>query len=191
MSGRAPSPQRTLRLSSPRRTGAAYACAFWELPSFGRVADGLDVMTVRIEHKRAVVVRVIVRPQSGRAVVAPARRHRRLVERVDLFPVRGAEGDMRRQEVGLAPTDPEIGLRRDAEADRVLELHDHRIAEWRKRGAIERLAPCDIGSVHSGVIDHFMSPGNSRARRRDIPAALSVRATGSRLRPTPRSADRR
>src|SRR5207248_1380558 len=155
MSERAPARRRTIRLSSPRRKEAAYACAFWELPSFRRVTDGLDVTTVRIEHERAVIVRVIVRSQSGRAVVASALRDRRLVERVDPFPVRGTEGDMSREDVGLALTNPEIGFRRNAEADRVLELHDDRIAERRKRGAIERLAPGDIGSVHSGVIDHF------------------------------------
>src|SRR5689334_22603522 len=132
MSGRTPARQRTIRLPSPRRKRTTYVCASWRVPSFRRMADRLDVVAVRIEHERAVVIRVIVRPQSGRPVVAPARRYRRLVERVDLLPIRGAKGDMRRQDCRLAVTDPEIGLRRDAEADRVLELHDHRIAEWRK-----------------------------------------------------------
>src|SRR5205814_6927920 len=129
MSERAPARRRTIRLSSPRRKEAAYACAFWELPSFRRVTDGLDVMTVRIEHERAVIVRVIVRSQSGRAVVASARRHRRLVERVDPFPVRGAEGDMSREDVGLALTIPAIVFRLNAYADPLHELADHRIPE--------------------------------------------------------------
>jgi hypothetical protein len=44
------------------------------------VADGFDVVAVGIEDERAVVVRPIVRPWTGRAEVAPAVRERGRME---------------------------------------------------------------------------------------------------------------
>ena len=44
----------------------------------------LEVVSVRVEHERAVVVRMVLRPQAGRAVVGAAGVERGAVERVDL-----------------------------------------------------------------------------------------------------------
>ena len=35
--------------------------SFWQEDLLRKVADGLDVMAVRVEHERAVVVRVVMR----------------------------------------------------------------------------------------------------------------------------------
>jgi hypothetical protein len=50
---------------------------------FRRVADRLDVVAIRIQHERAVIIRVIMRANAGRPVVAATCGHRSLVERID------------------------------------------------------------------------------------------------------------
>src|ERR1043166_3406169 len=62
----------------------------------GRVAHGLDIVSVGIEDKRRVVVCVIVRAQARRPVVAPAGAKRCPVERIDLRLVRGREREVER-----------------------------------------------------------------------------------------------
>ena len=77
------------------------------------MAHRLDVVPVRVEHERAVVVRVVVRADARRAVVLAARRHCGLVERVDDGAVLRADRDVHRpvgspsppiQKSGLPPT---------------------------------------------------------------------------------------
>ena len=54
---------------APKRLVSAF---LEESAPLGRaVADGLDVVAVRVEHERAVVVRVVDLPDAGLAVVAP------------------------------------------------------------------------------------------------------------------------
>src|SRR2546425_12768412 len=101
-------PRRPSRAQATRRASIVCAAKSSEAPSFRRMTHDLDVMAVRIEHERAVVIFVVMRPQSRRPVVAPARGHRRLVERVDLFPVLRAEGDVDRRGIWLSPAEPEV-----------------------------------------------------------------------------------
>src|SRR5271170_5637634 len=49
----------------------------WLRPSLRSVTDGLDIVTVGIEHERAVIVRMVMRPKPGRAVVFAAGSQRR------------------------------------------------------------------------------------------------------------------
>src|SRR5262249_13170584 len=157
-----------------------------------RMTHGFDVVTVRIEHERAVVVGVIVRTQSRRPVVLAAGREGGLVERVDLRARLGAKRhvDMRYAAKGLAH--PEVGLGWYAETRGILELHDDRIAERRERRTVERLALRYVGNRNAGVIDH-RSPFlmDSHDRRPGTRAAPSARACGFRPRPRRRSAARR
>src|ERR1700730_6826131 len=60
-----------------------------------RMAHRLDTMTVGIQHKGAVIVGVILRPNPGRAIVAPASGKRRQVKGVDRRAIGSAEADMR------------------------------------------------------------------------------------------------
>jgi hypothetical protein len=59
------------------------------------MTDCLDAMTVGVQHERAIVIGVIVRPKPGRAVVAPPMRKRRRVKGVDRGAVGSAKADMR------------------------------------------------------------------------------------------------
>jgi hypothetical protein len=47
------------------------------------VTHDFDIVTVRVEHERSVVVRMIVRARARSTVRASARRQRRVIERVD------------------------------------------------------------------------------------------------------------
>jgi hypothetical protein len=69
------------------------------------VADGLDVVAVRIEHEGAVIVRVIMRPQAGSAMVRAAGGERGFVEFVDRGAVGRREGDM---QAAIEPASPPI-----------------------------------------------------------------------------------
>src|SRR5258705_13192441 len=72
------------------------------LRRFGSVADGFDVVTVGVEHERAVVIFVVVRARAGGPVVLAAGGHRGPVERVHLGVVLGAKGDVQGGAVGGA-----------------------------------------------------------------------------------------
>jgi hypothetical protein len=59
-----------------------------------RVTDRLDAMTVGIQHERAIVIGVIVRPKPRRAVVAPPTRKRCRMKGIDCGAVGSAKADM-------------------------------------------------------------------------------------------------
>ena len=80
-----------------------------------RVADGFDVVAVGIEHERAVIVRMVMRANSGCAVVASAGRHGCLVEGVHRGAVLCHNRDMQRLVQPAFAADPEIGLSVGAE----------------------------------------------------------------------------
>ena len=58
----------------------------WPAASSRCVTDRFDVVSVRIEDKRTVIIRVVVRAQPRRAIVPAARRQRRAVERINQPP---------------------------------------------------------------------------------------------------------
>ena len=62
-----------------------------------RMTNRLDAMTVGIQHESGVIVRVILRSKSGRAVVVPSRRERHRVESVNGGAVGSTEADMHRE----------------------------------------------------------------------------------------------
>jgi hypothetical protein len=55
------------------------------------MANWLDAVTVWIEHKSGVVVRVIVRPKPRRPIVAPAGCERRRMKGFDRGSIGGTE----------------------------------------------------------------------------------------------------
>ena len=50
---------------------------------FGNMADGLDVVTIRVKHEGAVVVWMVVGTQARRAVIAASRGKCSRMERID------------------------------------------------------------------------------------------------------------
>jgi len=126
------------------------------------VADGLDVMTIWIEHKGAVVVWVVLRSQTRRAVVLAACCDGRLVEGIDCRARGHAECDVDGWLDRNALADPEIGTVRMAEAGagratavRGRQLYQSRMASRRECLQIERLAPLVVTDDNAQVINHF------------------------------------
>lgn len=65
--------------------GSANYCPLHRIKSgglFRLVANRLDVVTIRIEHERGVIVWMIVRTQAGSPVIPPARGKGRRVESI-------------------------------------------------------------------------------------------------------------
>src|SRR3954451_13281073 len=128
---------------------------------FRRVANRLDVVAVRVEHEGAVIGRVIMRPNAGRPVVAPARRDRRLVELVHRGAVLCQDRDMHRLVQRALAADPEIRLAVGAEAGgRIVsglllrDLHDQAVAERGQCLGVERLGALIVGDRESHMVDH-------------------------------------
>ena len=107
-----------------------------------READRLDIVTVGIQHERAVVRRTVLRPRTGPAVVAPAGLHRRFVEFAYRRAILRQNRHVRKAvRDAFAVADPDSSLIRSCEA-RVLLLivaEDERVAERFERRLIESL----------------------------------------------------
>ena len=67
-----------------RHLSAFDALSLRYLSAGGRVADGLDIVAVGVEHEGAVVIRVIMRAKARRSVVLAARGNRGRIEGIDL-----------------------------------------------------------------------------------------------------------
>src|SRR5712675_629438 len=81
------------------------------------MADGLDIVTVQVEHEGAIVARVVVRPQTRCAIVLAAGCERGAIESIDRGAVLGHEGDVDVALWPFAQCQPEIGLAIIAKAD--------------------------------------------------------------------------
>src|SRR5690349_13309976 len=75
-----------------------------------RVAASLDVVTIGVEHERAVVVFMILGPQTRGPIVPSPRGHGRLVKSIDERPVVGAKCDVQRGLLRRALMNPKIRL---------------------------------------------------------------------------------
>src|SRR5205814_5348696 len=136
------------------------------------VTHRLDVVTVRVEHEGAVVVRVVLRPQTRRTVVLAACCNGRLVEGVYRGARRDAKRDMDRRADRSALADPEVGPVRMAEAGAFLpdavrggQLHQARMAGGCECLQIESLALGVVAHDEAQVIDHWNSLRYLRWRR--------------------------
>src|SRR6516162_8689008 len=129
-----------------------------------------DVVTVGVEHEGAVVVGVVVRARTGRAVIAPAGCECRGVERIDQRTLADAERDVHRRLVGYALSDPEVRFGRRTEAGDIVaaghrgrKLQQQPVADGLERHAIEGFGPLDIADLDSSVIDHDAPRRNCRS----------------------------
>src|SRR5690349_18605439 len=62
----------------------------------GRVAHRLDIVSVGVEDKRCVVIRVIAAAETRGAVVAASGGQRGPIERIDIGAFRGRESEVQR-----------------------------------------------------------------------------------------------
>src|SRR5439155_14220498 len=71
-----------------------FSVSVWFGALLGMVADGFDVVAIRIPDENAVVGRVVLRPQSRLVQHFRSGSHRGFVECDDGGAVRGGEGNM-------------------------------------------------------------------------------------------------
>jgi hypothetical protein len=125
------------------------------------VANGLDIVSIGIQHECAVVVFVIVRSRTRGAIVSAAGGECGSVELIHLCMSCGPEGDMDPRLVGSALAHPEIRFRRnpvaeDGSAAGVLygNLHHHLVAQGCEGMLVKSSASCRIANQKAGVVDH-------------------------------------
>ena len=130
------------------------------------VADRFDVVAVGVEDERAVVGRVVVLADAGRAVVGAAGRERGRVEGVDRLAVVAGERDVRAGAVRLALRDPELVLALGAERGGLPLLEGHRLLEpERLEGLpVEGPAALEVAHVDADMVEHLFLSSRSSLR---------------------------
>src|SRR5947209_8490638 len=153
------------------------------------VTDRLDIVPVQVEHEGAVVVRMIMRANAGRAVVLPAGRQRRVVECVDAGAILHRNRDVQGMIQSALAADPEAGLTARTEARRpalvfvLLHFHDQCVAERRERLLVERFGARVIGNRKADVVEHVWRLKSGRYTWRSTISALisAIAFAGLRL----------
>jgi hypothetical protein len=125
------------------------------------MANGLDVVSVRIQNECPIVVGVVVRTKARSPVIKATGSNGRFMERVDEGTARNAKRNVGRRNVGCPTRDPEVRLGRHPETgyigvarNRGGKLHDQLIADWREGMEIEGLGPPEVADCQTCVIDH-------------------------------------
>src|SRR5690606_8505746 len=153
---RAPRPPDLSQLRGPRARRAARTPQAIALRASAAVIHGLDVVAVGVEHERAVVPLVIVRPEPGRAVVTPPGGERCLVERIDLFAIARDDRHVNFLDFLRAArvrAEPELRLAFPSEASNVPVVAEERDPERRERLLVEGLGAAVITHLNAHVID--------------------------------------
>jgi hypothetical protein len=129
------------------------------------VTDGFDVVPVRIEDERAIVVGVVAWTKPWCAIVFSSGVEARAMESVNLGARPRSESNMDLTGQATAIANPEERFTSRAEAGmgtaaRLLRryLHHKNDRERRKHPFVESLGPIEIGNRNSGVIEHFVPP---------------------------------
>src|SRR5215207_3961047 len=121
---------------------------------FWPMADRFDVVAVRIEDEGPIVARMVLRTKPRSAVVAPTRRHGRLMESINGEAVIGSKRDVEGL-TWLALADPEVRLAPPPEPCRIdTGFHEQLVAQRGKGFSVEALAPLEIRDGNTYVIQH-------------------------------------
>jgi hypothetical protein len=103
---------------------------------------------------------MIMRPQSGRALILAAGRDSCAIKGIDRRAARRGDRDMDRPLQTAFAADPQIRLAVGAEAGRgrvvfiLLDLYDQRIAERGQSLQVKRFRSGAVGNGKTGVVEH-------------------------------------
>src|ERR1700684_2848777 len=123
-----------------------------------QVADGLDVVAVRIEHEGAVIILMVVGPWARPAIVLAACRDRCRVKSIDGGASARGEANVRACLRAWARSNPEKGLWLDAIAAEALILGiEPRYPQGTQRAIVELPRPLDVADAKRDVIQHIRS----------------------------------
>jgi hypothetical protein len=124
------------------------------------MANGFDVVTVRIKNESSVVVLMIVRTRTRCTVVATAGGERRFIKLIHLSVILRLKGHVHSGLIGDAFANPEIGFGFDtvAEDDFAFSilfryLHEHLVTKRSQGALVEMSALFGIADEKSGVVD--------------------------------------
>jgi len=157
---------------------------------FGQMADGLDVVAVRVADERAKIVLVVFRPHPRLVQHLRLQAAGRLEEQRDGLPARRGERQVRLAEAvagGLRP-DPEVRMWRHAVPDRHAVVHDPAPAERCQHRVVERRAGRDVRALNTHVIEHAAHSRRRRMPRRDLSGAglmSTIDSLARKLNPPP------
>src|SRR5664279_5904499 len=119
------------------------------------MVNGLDVVAVGIEHEGAVVVWMVVRTQSGGAIVDPAGRDRRFIKSADRLPMLRGKGDMRSSPRIAPQRDPEEEFWTGAITDGMWTFRvEPRDPQGTQGAIIECLRPLEVADADGDVVQH-------------------------------------
>src|SRR5271156_4055296 len=131
----------------------------------GLTTDRFDVVAVGVENEGGVVVRMVMRPQSGSAIVAASGAETSLIKRLDLGSRLGGEGHVQTAHRFLAVSYPEMRPPFNAEprmrvASGLLGGHFHQKRNLQRRQSLdeERLRTLEVGDRQSDMIQHAVLP---------------------------------
>lgn len=123
--------------------------------------DGLDIVSIRIEHERPVVLTGVLRSHARSAVVPASRGKRGCMERVDLLaPVRG-ERHVDRGRGWVNGRDGEVGSLLKSEGDLPRGLApgtDLGEPEGEQRPRVELAAAGEVAHADTEMVDHHAPP---------------------------------
>jgi hypothetical protein len=143
------------------------------------MTDGFDVVAVGIENKRSVIMRMILRPNAGRPIVAAARNERRRVKRPHLLPAVCAKSNVHRRLTvrGLMNPEGRIALQvHAAEPSPAFAFHQQFNAQRSEGDGVERLAARVIGDLNTDMVEKQMHLARSCATvLSDIRRVLALR----------------
>jgi hypothetical protein len=126
---------------------------------FGFVANHFDVVPVRTNDESCVVVRVVVRVQTRRAIVFATRLYSRAIESFDLLAILGPERQvkMRRLLLGLVQAQRSLTLWAKLDTVRRRPLLNNNYAERFECLEEERFARRIVADSEFDVVKHEFS----------------------------------
>jgi len=126
------------------------------------MAHSLDIMPIRIKDEGTIVIGMVLRAKTRRAMVRAARRQRRRMKPIYSGAVRRREGDVHTGQRCAPQPEPEERLLPIAIAREGLALPAHKgDAERRQRCIIESPRPREIRDADGHVVEHRHSPFKS------------------------------
>lgn len=120
----------------------------------GLVANRFDVVTVRSDDKRRVVVGMVVRPKARRTIVFASDEERGSVERFNFGPVARGESQVHRAWRGPGRRKEEARLTVRAKASAMRSLSEENNAQRREGRGKEAAAGAEIRDAEVDVIQH-------------------------------------
>ena len=140
------------------------------------MANSLDIVAIRVQDKRTVISRMVLRSNARSTIVLAASSESGFVKCIHSLTILGLKGDMEGRSDGLAGANPKIRLVALAEPRNRAKLPQHRITKRRERRDEKCLACLVVMNTERDVVEHetnlSTSSGNVVASWKPLPPPL-------------------